>query len=75
MRDFYLNENDSHLRNGLLTVMLKLFRNGTIVPHSFDNLRQEAVDEIEKWVIGWIHRKIIYGKLQEDNENQTLVVE
>lgn len=58
-----MNENDNHFKCGLETIMLKLFRNGTIVPKSYDNLRQEAVEEIEKWVIGWIHRKILYGKL------------
>lgn len=55
--------------------MLKLYRNGTIVPQSQSNLRQDAVDQIEKWVIGWIHRKITYGKLSEDEDNQVLMLE
>lgn len=49
--------------------MLQLYRSGVIVPGSYGNLRQEAVGEMEKWVIGWVLRKIQYGKMEEDEEN------
>ena len=55
--------------------MLKLFREGVIVSQSYNNLRIEAVEEIEKWVIGWIHRKMNYGQLVEEEEAQILKTE
>ena len=50
--------------------MLRLFRSGVIVPESYSNLREAAVEEIENWVLSWIHRKIIYENLVEEEKNQ-----
>ena len=50
--------------------MLRLFRSGEIVPGSYNNLRESAVEEIENWVLSWIHRKIIYENLVEEEKSQ-----
>jgi hypothetical protein len=40
--------------------MLDLYRKGVIVPESYDNLRIDAVVELENWVLSWIQRKLLY---------------
>jgi hypothetical protein len=55
--------------------MLRLYRKGVIVDGSFNNMREEAVDQLEKWVMGWIHRQIICRNLEEEERHQLAVVQ
>ena len=50
--------------------MLDLFRRGVIVAGSYDNLRVEAVEEIENWMLSWVQRKIMYEKRVEEEKEQ-----
>jgi hypothetical protein len=60
LKEKYLSEENPHFFRGFQQTMLNLFRNGTIVPGSYANLRSEAVEEIEKWVLSWIQRQKAY---------------
>ena len=40
------------------------------MPGSYDNLRVEAVEEIENWMLSWVQRKIMYEKRVEEEKEQ-----
>jgi hypothetical protein len=62
-----------HFQNGLEVVILKLHHIG-LIPNGSNELSEEAINEVEKWVIGWIQRKMMYQKLVEEEKNQMMVV-
>lgn len=39
---------------------------------SYDNLRQEAVTELENWTLSWIQRKLLYEKSIEEEKEQII---
>jgi hypothetical protein len=40
-----------------------------MVSGEFKNMRQENVEEIEKWVFSWVQRQIIYERAVKEEEN------
>lgn len=65
MKDKYVTDENAHFRYAFQSLMLDLYRKGVIVPESYDNLRMDAVIELENWVLSWIQRKLLYEKLRE----------
>ena len=62
IKEKYLSETNPHFRYALQFLMLDLYRRGVIAPDSYDNLRMDAVIEIENWMLSWIQRKLLYEK-------------
>jgi|LakMenEpi03Aug12_release.lakeMendotaPanAssembly.Ray.scaffolds.fasta_scaffold1802048_1 hypothetical protein len=62
MKDKYVTDENPHFRYSFQALMLDLYRKGIIVPESYDNLRMDAVIELENWVLSWIQRKLLYEK-------------
>jgi hypothetical protein len=78
MRHSFLSEENSHFFRGLQQTLLRLFRNGAIVPGEYRNMRSETVELIEKWVFSWIQRQIQLQNSKDQylktvNDAQTLV--
>lgn len=42
------------------------------MPGSYDNLRTEAVAELESWTLSWIQRKLLYEKAIEEEKAQII---
>lgn len=66
VRDQYLSDSDSHFLLAMQYLFLDLFRKGIITRGSHTNLRQEAVDVIQEWALGWIRRKISYETVKQE---------
>ena len=66
MREKYVSDENPHFKLAFQSLMLDLYRKGVIVPESFDNLRMDAVTELENWVLSWIQRKLLYEKAKEE---------
>lgn len=72
IREKYLSEDNSHFKNSFQFLLLDLYRRGVIVPGSYDNLRAEAVKELENWTLSWIQRKLLYEKAMEEEKAQII---
>jgi hypothetical protein len=72
IKEKYLSEENSHFVYAFQYILLSLFRRGIIVPGSYDNLRAEAVAEIENWMLSWVQRKLLYEKCKEEEKEQVI---
>lgn len=72
MKEKYVNDDNPHFKYAMQYLMLDLYRRGVIVPESYDNLRIDAVHQIENWILSWIQRKLLYEKAKEEEKEQVI---